>query len=448
MHIEQFFDKGLAHASYALINDGKMFLVDPARDPKQYYELAGMHNAKITGIIETHPHADFVSSHLEIHKTTGADIYVSKLLGADYPHKTFDEGDMIEIGNVTLKAYNTPGHSPDSISILVEEDGKQVAVFTGDTLFIGDVGRPDLREKAGNITAKREEMARDMYKSTREKLMKLQDDVIVYPAHGAGSLCGKKLSADLQSTIGREKRENWALQEMSEEEFVTELLKGQPFIPKYFGFDVSVNKAGAQDYSGSIEAVPRVDFNPEMVDGQIIVDTRTQEEFKLGHLKGAVNIPEDDKYETWLGAVVAPDEKFYLMSEDAGQLERMINQAAKIGYEVNILGAFVKPAELPIECSVTDVEHFKSNMDSYTIVDIRSEDEVTEDKYFPTSINIPLHELRERTLEIPTEKPVIVHCAGGYRSSIGFSITSAALKEKTDVYDLSVAVEEFKKQPA
>jgi hydroxyacylglutathione hydrolase len=172
------------------------------------------------GVIETHPHADFVSSHLEIHEKTGATLYAHSLVGADYPHKAFDEGDVLEIGDVKLKSLHTPGHSPDGISIVLEHEGKDKAVFTGDTLFIGDVGRPDLRESAGNITAKREELARQMYHSTREKLMKLDDDVLVYPAHGAGTLCGKGLSEANSSTIGAEKMSNYALQEMSEDQFV------------------------------------------------------------------------------------------------------------------------------------------------------------------------------------------------------------------------------------
>src|SRR6185503_9542174 len=221
MKIHQFYDKGLAHASYAILRNGKIVVVDPGRDPQPYYDFATLNEATIVGVIETHPHADFVSSHLEIHQTTGAVIYVSRLTGAEYPHETFDDGDMIQLDDVKLKAINTPGHSPDSICILVEDQhGNERALFTGDTLFVGDVGRPDLRENAGNITAKKEELARQMYHSTRDKLMRLPDDVVVYPAHGPGSLCGKNMSPDLQSTIGRELRENYALQLMDELMFV------------------------------------------------------------------------------------------------------------------------------------------------------------------------------------------------------------------------------------
>jgi glyoxylase-like metal-dependent hydrolase (beta-lactamase superfamily II) len=247
MEIVQFNDKNLAHFSYAIISQGKMALIDPARDPQPYYELAKQHDAKIVAVIETHPHADFVSSHFEIHQSTGAIIYVSKLLGADYPHQTFDDGDMISLGNIKLKALNTPGHSPDSICILaVNENGKEEVVFTGDTLFIGDCGRPDLRETAGAITTAREDLAKQMYHSLRDKLMTLPDSVIVYPAHGAGSLCGKGLSEKESSTIGIEKASNWCLQNDTEDNFVKELLADQPFVPKYFTYEVELNKKGAE----------------------------------------------------------------------------------------------------------------------------------------------------------------------------------------------------------
>src|SRR5690606_1629869 len=230
MKIEQFEDKGLAHYAYAILSEktGEVVLVDPARDPQPYYYFAEKNNAKIVGVIETHPHADFVSSHLEIQKKTGATIYTHSLVGADYPHQAFDEGAVLELGKIKLRSLHTPGHSPDGISIVLEHDGKDKAVFTGDTLFIGDVGRPDLRESAGNITAKREELARQLYQSTRQKLMTLADDVLVYPAHGSGSLCGKSLSDANSSTIGAEKTGNYALKEMSEDEFVKIITEDQP----------------------------------------------------------------------------------------------------------------------------------------------------------------------------------------------------------------------------
>lgn len=444
MKIKQFEDKGLAHFSYAILSEDKkqIILVDPARDPKPYYEWASAEGAKITGVIETHPHADFLSSHLEIRQTTGATIYTGKLVGADYPHQTYDEGDVIELGEVKLKALHTPGHSPDGISIVAETGGKDKAVFTGDTLFIGDVGRPDLREKAGNIMAKREELARRMYHSTREKLMKLDDDVVVFPAHGAGSLCGKALSDAQSSTIGAEKTGNRALQPMSEEEFVKVLLEDQPFIPKYFGYDVALNKQGAPALQSSLAEVKRLDKNATPEPGALVIDGRPQEQFKKGHIKGAINIQNGSKFETWLGSIVSPDERYYLLAGSEDELEELIRKAAKIGYELLIAGAFVFDKVAGKTSDRFDPLAFKQNQKNYTIVDIRNTNEVKAGKFFGEAINIPLPELRERAGEIPTDKPVVVHCAGGYRSAAGSSILESRLPVNT--LDMSEAVNKLK----
>ncbi|HET8854316.1 MAG TPA: MBL fold metallo-hydrolase, partial [Salinimicrobium sp.] len=339
MKIERFYDINLAHASYAIFDKGEIALIDPARNPQQYYEFAVKNNAKIKAVIETHPHADFVSSHLEICRETNARIYASKLVGASYPFTGFDDGDEIKIGNITLKAINTPGHSPDSISILlVGEDQKEVAIFTGDTLFIGDVGRPDLRENAGNTTAKREALANQMYETIRDKFKDFGDELTVYPAHGAGSLCGKNLSHDASSTMGKERKENWAFKVSSREEFINTLLKDQPFIPKYFGFDVDLNKNGAPGFEKSIYEVKRISDPQEIPPSALVVDVRDEKSFKEGHLPNSINImlTEKGKFETWLGAIVGPSEEFYLVAADEEQREKAIGRAAKIGYENQI----------------------------------------------------------------------------------------------------------------
>ncbi len=451
MEIKQFEDKNLAHYSYAIISNGEAALIDPARNPQPYYDFAKQHNVKITTVIETHPHADFVSSHLEIHHTTEATIYASKLLGAEYEHQTFDEGDAIVLGNITLKALNTPGHSPDSISIVaIDENGKQQAVFTGDTLFIGDCGRPDLREQAGAITAARAELAKQMYHSLRNKLMTLPDDVLVYPAHGAGSLCGKVLSEQNSSTIGAEKISNWSLQNISEADFVEELLADQPFIPKYFPFDVAVNKKGVDAFASSISKVKQRNpvtcadcantLNPDF----LIIDTRPQEQFKKAYLKNAINLMNDTKFETWLGSIVNPNEPFYLIAESETVLNQLMERTAKIGYEKQIALAFVMDYG-DTEMKLFNSEELKNNQDAYTIIDIRNHSEVKANKIFANSIHIPLHELRERTNEIPVHKPIVVHCAGGYRSAAGSSIIKSKLNGTSQVYDLSETVKQFQK---
>jgi glyoxylase-like metal-dependent hydrolase (beta-lactamase superfamily II)/rhodanese-related sulfurtransferase len=449
MEIKQFEDKNLAHYSYAIISNGAIALIDPSRDPQPYYDFAKQHNAKITTVVETHPHADFVSSHLEIHNTTGATIYVSKLLGAEYPHQTFDDGDAIVLGNITLKSINTPGHSPDSISILaIDENGKPNAVFTGDTLFIGDCGRPDLRETAGAITAAREVLAKQMYHSLHNKLMTLPDDVLVYPAHGAGSLCGKGLSEKNSSSIGSEKLTNWSLQSKSEESFVEELLHDQPFIPKYFTFNVAVNKKGAEPFITSVSKVERRDpvtcqSCVNSLDIRIlIIDTRPQAKFKAGHLKNAINLMNDTKFETWLGSIVNPNEPFYLIAENDKDLNKLIERTAKIGYETQIKLAFTSEFGND-KMDTFQSKSLKTNLNDYTIVDIRNDSELKTQKIFEHSIHIPLNELRERINEIPLDKPILVHCAGGYRSAAGSSIIKSKIMDKVKVFDLSEAVKEF-----
>lgn len=442
MTIKQFEYKPLAHYSYAIVSKGKMAVIDPERDPQQYYDFAKAHNATITAIIQTHPHADFVSSHLEIHKKTGATIYNSEKLGADYPHQAFDDGDSITLGALTLKAINTPGHSPDSITIKATEGDKTV-LFTGDTLFIGDVGRPDLRENVGNMTAKREELAEMMYNTITHKFKHLPDESIVYPAHGAGSLCGKNLSEAASSTLGNERLGNWAFKEQSKEQFMSTLLDGQPFIPSYFGFNVDINKTGADNLIPNIEKIP---FIENTTATGLIVDMRNEASFKKGHLKGSINIQAESdtsKFETWIGSIVAPNEKFTLVIDKKENISKILNRLAKIGYEKQVLKIITLSDKNLVTTEALNLADFKKNPDNYTIVDVRNLSEIEGGKIFQNALDHPLNELRATAGQIPTNKPIVVHCAGGYRSATGSSILENELKDVT-VYDLSDAIEEFK----
>lgn len=443
MNIKQFEYKPLAHYSYAIVSAGKMAVIDPERNPEQYYTFAEANNAEIIAVIETHPHADFVSSHLQIQKETGATIYNSEKLGADYPHNTFDQGDSIQLGNVTLKAINTPGHSPDSITIVASE-GDKTALFTGDTLFIGDVGRPDLREKAGNMKAKREELAEMMYETVTSKFNDLPDDAVVYPAHGAGSLCGKNLSDAASSTLGNERIGNWAFKKQSKQEFMATILDGQPFIPSYFGYDVDINKAGADNLESAIEKIP---FTEKSTAKGLIVDIRDEATFKKGHLKGSINIQavsENAKFETWLGSIIKPEDTFTLVIDDKENKGVLLHRVAKIGYEKLLKKVITISDENLVKTEKLDLADFKKNPDNYTIVDIRNTSEVEEEKIFDSAISHPLNELRENADKIPTSKPIVVHCAGGYRSAAGSSILQKKMEGVT-VYDLSEGINDFKK---
>ncbi|TDN36113.1 sulfurtransferase [Hymenobacter sp. UV11] len=445
MQIQQFYDKGLAHASYAVRAGRQMAVIDPGRDPQPYYDFADEHDAEIVAVIETHPHADFVSSHLEIARETDATIYCSKLTDARYPHKNFDDGDRLKLGTVELHALNTPGHSPDSISVLLLDELAQTrAVFTGDTLFVGDVGRPDLREDTTDGGHTREALAAQLYASLRQKLMALPPATRVYPAHGPGSLCGKTTSTDLDSTIAKELATNYALQPMSEAEFIEVLLKDQPFVPKYFKHDVQLNKQGASNFEDSVRTVPRLGNQDAPEPGVLLIDTRPAAQFRAGHLPGALNLQDGAKFETWLGSVVGPTEPFYLLADTRIQLDAVIRKAAKIGYEAIIKSALLAPTLLPATSPEVDAEAMRAHPEQFTIVDVRNRTEAVE-SLFNNALLIPLPELRERVGEIPTDKPVLVHCASGYRSAAGASIIEAALPGVA-VHDLGEAVTEFMRE--
>lgn len=442
MNIKQFEYKPLSHYSYAIISEGKMAVIDPERDPQQYYDFAKANNADIVAVFETHPHADFVSSHLQIHKETGAKIYISKKLGAEYPHETFDEGNSLTLGKIQISPLNTPGHSPDSITIVAKYK-EEIALFTGDTLFIGDVGRPDLREKAGNITAEREELAEMMFETVTQKFTDLPNEAIIFPAHGAGSLCGKNLSDAATSTLGDERKHNWAFKKQSREEFMETILDGQPIIPAYFVFNVDINKGGAKNVKDSLANIP---FNENSSVEGLIVDVRAEEKFKNGHLKGSINIQastDTQKFETWLGTIIKPEEKFTLVVDSKEDKEQMLNRIAKIGYETMVKEVITLPKENLNTTEKLDLEDFKNHPENYTIVDIRNQTETNEGKFFKNAFTHPLSDLRDTATQIPTDKPIVAHCAGGYRSAAGSSILQNKLPGAT-VFDLGDDVENFK----
>ena len=442
MKIKQFKDAPLAHYSYAIVSEGEMALIDPCRNPMQYYKYAEEQNAKIVAVFETHPHADFVSGHLQISKETGAAIYISEKVGVNYKHTAFDEGQTVKIGKVTIRPLHTPGHSPDSLTF-VAEDNDETVLFTGDTLFIGNVGRPDLREKAGNMKAKREELAEMMYETITTKFNDFPDDALIYPAHGAGSLCGKNLSAANSSTLGNERMGNWAFKKQSKEEFMNTLLDGQPFIPHYFGFDVDINKTGAENLNPSIENIP---FAENATANGLIVDMRDAASFKKGHLKGSINIQAVSptaKFETWLGSIIKPEDTFTLVIDKKENKDALLHRIAKIGYE-KLLKQVITLSEENLETSEKlDLEDFKRNPDNYTIVDIRNHSEIENGKFFENALAHPLNELRDTAKDIPTNKPIVVHCAAGYRSAAGSGILENKLKN-VKIYDLGDDVEQFK----
>lgn len=445
MNIKQFKDEPLSHYSYAIFSEGKIALVDPGRNPYPYYLYAEEMGALIVAVFETHPHADFISSHLQIHLETGAVIYTSKISEAAYPHEEFDEGSLLEMGNVIFRGINTPGHSPDSITIVAESKG-QMTLFTGDTLFIGDVGRPDLREKEGDQSTKRLELAKAMYHTIQDKFSTLPDKALVYPAHGAGSLCGKNLSDAASSTLGMERIGNWAFKQQTEEDFVSEILNGQPFIPSYFGFNVDTNREGAEII---FKAFAKFDLKlhvNRLEHRSIIVDIRDSKEFKKGRLPNSINImsrDENDKFETWLGSIIHPNEPFYIVVSSVEDVDSILERTAKIGYERQLVGIVTLSSKANVSSPQLDLKAFKNNIGDFTVVDIRNSSELEKGRIFEKSITIPLNELRNNFAKIPVDKSIVVHCEGGYRSAAGSSILENLFPDQK-VYDLGDAVKEFK----
>jgi len=453
MKIHQFQNQNLSHFSYAILeeNTKEIVLIDPSRDIDPYLDWAGENKARIKHVIETHPHADFVSSHLEIYQRTGAQIHVSTAFGALFPHHTFDTGNSIHLGEINLLSYNTPGHSPDSICILLRYQGKDHSLFTGDTLFIGDCGRPDLREIAGSHNASREELALEMYHSLRKVILPLQNDVLVYPAHGAGSLCGKSLSSASSSTVGAEKIGNWSLQESLPEEFIKTLLSDQPFMPAYFGYDVDLNQHGAPIMKSSLQKIPYLNRNEEdfgLDKSAIMVDTRKQDVYNSGHYPNSFNIMAGNSFSTWLGSIIKPHEPFYILAGTEKELDPILIHAADIGYDAFLLG-FLTIEGLPFEgphvqnLEELPLDDFILHPEGYTILDVRNPGEVKEKIIFQGSLSIPLFELRDRLQEIPLHKPIVVHCAAGYRSAAASSILRTCLETDHPIYDLGDRIKDF-----
>ena len=443
--VEQFYDEGLAQASYGIISNGEAALVDPARDPKPYEDWARENGAKITAIFETHPHADFASGHLELSKRNNAPIYVNPKMGVFYEHTALEDGDEVKIGDATIRAIETLGHSPDHHSyMLIDENGKERGIFTGDSLFVGDIGRPDLREGAGNFNLPKEELAGKMYDTMTGIFKKFADEVAVYPAHGAGSACGKNMvKGENSSTMAKERTRNWALQEDDRQAFVNNLLSDQPAVPKYFPYEVELNRQGAPNYEESVKAVKRMQSAADIEKGSLVIDTRPSEDFRAGHIEGSINIPDGGKFESWLGSLISPEERFYFIGNDEQSLDAVIRKSAKIGYEGHIKGAVTADKLEGQKLETAPVEKLRSSPTTFTIVDVRNPGEVAEKKAFDNSVNIPLNTLRDRVDEIPEDKPITVHCAAGYRSAIASSILQAKKGEKAQIMDISDSIKHW-----
>jgi glyoxylase-like metal-dependent hydrolase (beta-lactamase superfamily II) len=435
MILHQFYLNCLAHASY-LVGDersGVAAVVDPQRDIDQYLALATAHGLRIGHVFLTHLHADFIAGHLELRDRTGATIYLGAKARAEYAFTPLADGERVELGSVRLQALETPGHTPESISILVfdleRSDTQPHAVLTGDTLFVGDVGRPDLRVALGWSAA---DLGALLYESLRGKLLALPDASLVYPAHGAGSLCGKAISKETVSTIGEQRRVNYALQPMSQSAFVDLVTADQPDAPPYFTYDAVLN---SRERPTLDETLAR-ELNPMTLDqvlalqdvGAQVVDTREAVDFASSHLRGTLNIGLGGQYATWAGTMLSHDRPIVLIADPGRESESAV-RLGRIGFD-HVVG-FLKDGLRSLETrpdltATTERVSAPTAADRVAagdaiLVDVRSARE-REQKHVPGSLSVPLNHLAERAGELPANRPLLLHCAGGYRSSIAASL--------------------------
>ncbi|MCA9080479.1 MAG: MBL fold metallo-hydrolase [Planctomycetaceae bacterium] len=435
MFLKQYYLGCLAHASYMIGDEetGVAAVVDPQRDIDQYLVDAREHGFEIKHVFLTHFHADFLAGHIELRDQLGAQIYLGARAEAEYDFVPLHEGDSVEFGNVRLQALETPGHTPEGLSLLVFDTTKSAstpqAVLTGDTLFIGDVGRPDLLASIG-VTA--DELAEMLYHSV-QKLKGLPDETLVYPAHGAGSLCGKNLSDETVSTIGEQKKYNYALRDIPLEDFVPLVQVEQPDAPEYFVYDAIKNRQERENLEATMQkslvALSLEDVLQRQAAGEQVVDVRDAVEFDAGHLAGAVHVGLRGKYATWAGTVLGHDRPIIVIA-DEGEEEEAVMRLGRIGFD-NVAGYLANgmSALVPHQDLVQSVERITAPAlqerlvaDALQVLDVRSERERATVGYIEGSLNIPLNHLEERMAEVPAGRPLAVHCAGGYRSAIAASL--------------------------
>ncbi|MBY0547249.1 MAG: MBL fold metallo-hydrolase [Candidatus Obscuribacterales bacterium] len=431
MFFKQFYLGCLAHASYLIGSGGEAAVIDPQRDVDQYIEEANRAGITIKYIIETHLHADFVSGHKELAERTGAQIVFGAKAGAAFPHIAAKDGDILKVGTINLSILETPGHTPESICILAKDtaDESPAKLFSGDTLFIGDVGRPDL---VGSKGFSDKEMAGLMYDSLHEKLLKLPDVVELFPAHGAGSLCGKQLSNERSSTIGNQKQFNYALKPMTKEAFIEILTTDQPEVPAYFPKDVEINRQGASPLSHLPRPLPLVAAAVvrELQRGAIVLDIRSGTEYASGHIKGSLNIGLGGQFASWAGTLIELGTPVILLANDAARVDEAAMRLARVGIETvigyvenGICSSNEAGLEI-VQSSVISVDELKRTLDAgedLLILDVRRPGEFASG-HVPNAINIPLAELSANISNIPGERPLAVICASGYRSSIAISV--------------------------
>lgn len=434
MNVEQLYTGCLAQGAYYIESNGEVAIIDPLRETSPYLDRASRDGAKIKYIFETHFHADFVSGHLTLAKQTGAPIIFGPNANPDFEAIIATDGQEFPLGDATLVAVHTPGHTMESTTYLLrDKDGKDHAIFTGDTLFLGDVGRPDLAQKAAHMT--QEELAGTLFESLRNKIMPLADDVIVYPAHGAGSACGKNMMKETVDSLGNQKKMNYALRaDMTKDEFIKEVTDGLLPPPQYFPLNVKMNKEGYADLD-EVLAQGTQALSPEAFEvaanetGAVVLDVRHQNDFTKGHIPRSIFIGLDGGFAPWVGALIADVKQPILLIAPKGREEEAVTRLSRVGFD-NTLGyleggfeAWQTAAKETDSLESVDAAALKEMLEStdINVFDVRKETEYLSE-HIPSAENTPLSFINDHLAEFPSEKPFYVHCAGGYRSVIAASI--------------------------
>ena len=439
MKIEQIYTGCLAQGAYYIESNGEAVVIDPLREVQPYIQKAERNNAKIKYVFETHFHADFVSGHVDLAKATGAIIVYGPTANPDFKAHIAKDGEELKLGNVIFKVLHTPGHTMESSSYLLkDENGKDVAIFTGDTLFIGDVGRPDLAQKvAADLT--QEKLAGHLFDSLRNKIMPLADDLIVYPAHGAGSACGKNMSKETSDTLGHQKATNYALRaNMTKEEFTKEVLTGLTAPPQYFPLNVLMNIHGYDSITEVIErgthALSVEAFETAANEtGALVLDTRDPQTFAKGFIPNSINIGVDGSFAPWVGAMIPDIKQEILLVTEPGREEEVVTRLARVGYDHAIgyiKGGFEewkkagKEVDTIESISADELADIIVKDPQSKIIDVRKKSEYSAE-HVANAVNAPLDFINDSMLKVDKDKTAYVHCAGGYRSMIFASVLKA-----------------------
>lgn len=434
MKVEQLYTGCLAHGAYYIESNGEVAIIDPLREVQGYIDLANSRDAKIKYIFETHFHADFVSGHVTLSQETGAPIIYGPLAEASFDHIVAEDGQDFKLGDATIRVIHTPGHTMESSTfLLIDEDGKEHAIFSGDTLFLGDVGRPDLAQKAANMTM--EELAGTLYDSLRTKIMTLPDETIVYPGHGAGSACGKNMSKETVGSIGEEKRTNYALRaDMTREEFVKEVTDGLLPPPAYFPLNAALNKMGYEHIDKVLEKGENA-MSPNAFEvaanetEAVVLDVRHQDDFAKGHIPRSIFIGIDGSFAPWVGALIKDVKQPILLVVDQDKLREVVTRLARVGFD-NVIGYLEggfeawKAADMEIDAVESiSAETFASIVKEgkVSVMDVRKTSEYASEHVIDAE-NTPLDDLNDHLAMFKSNEKNYIHCAGGYRSMIASSI--------------------------